>query len=749
MQKATIENIKATGVIVRLGDGIEAWLPARELSIDYDPTKKLTEQNICSVGETLEVIAYGIELGGKKRPLVSRLRAHNDPWEKIKTWKDQDIKELEVLSVTPHRAFGRIEPGIEGYMDITAFYNHIKFRRTWDNFKTIAAGDTIAGYVDTGGIDNENRLVKLDVASYVKNLSEISSALSSDTTMTGDAHTEEPTSPTQKKTSIPRFVGVEHMLIVEDSEMFLEDICSYLESSGIEVSAARSKEEAEKLLSAPECPDLDLAILAVHLTTGSDYTGLQLVKVLKEKQPRCSIVLNTGGDLEVKQMLDIAGDVEISALLYKPFGIRELNQVIADSSRTPSKCLKAYFNKIEELSLVPLNTKIRPLRAALQDLSEEISAETVILFRIHPVSFKVEIAAEYGDVSMELHSSLSQMRKSPVTDVAIGGETIVENSIYGTAVYPKHRHLHQVLKYESCIAMPVAVTNQWRSALFAFHRSPHQFQEKNLKHRTKVAAKEIANINEIMRLQKTIKRENPFYLAGKTYGSMAHDLLDALSREFKLKRIFDTLEGKSKIGLGEITYIKSQLAQLQTALTRAKGIVETFRRMSRSHLEKPTDINVYKTISEVAENIKHEADALQAKVSVAPVEDEGRWQIKMRETSFEQVIFNLILNAAQQINRFTFARAQGYIRLELGDIEKNERHWVRILIHDTGPGIHGCCFENIFEEGYSTIEDRYGMGLEISRNIIKEVGGKIRVLKSILFVGTTFELLLPIEGKES
>ncbi len=70
MAKAKIIEIKASGAVVLLEDKEKAWLPAQELSINYIPSKKLSQQELCSEGQELDVIVYGRELGGKHK-LVS------------------------------------------------------------------------------------------------------------------------------------------------------------------------------------------------------------------------------------------------------------------------------------------------------------------------------------------------------------------------------------------------------------------------------------------------------------------------------------------------------------------------------------------------------------------------------------------------------------------------------------------------------------------------------------------------------
>lgn len=748
MKKARVVQIGAAYVIVQLENGEEALLPGIELSTRYNPLKALYKQDLCSVGDELEVVEYGKEVGGDRK-MVSNIRAHNDPWDKVKKWKDTYVKEMEIYSVTPKRAFGKIEPGIDGYIEIEELNNSVRFPTSWRHFKKIAVGDIIAGYVDTQKIDNEKRLVKIDFTTYIKNLRNIAEVLPVQKKNIPINPIKESKVENNTAWFLPALPEVRYMLVVDDSEKFLKEIGNYLNDSGIEVVTAKSKNESEKFLLSQGCPDMDVALLDVHLSGINDYSGLEIAEIIKRKQPRCRIIITTGEDFRLEKMLENSGELSISFFLYKPFGIEELSNAISATFREKPKKLKDFFvekEKDDEFQY-SIRTETPSIFSALSDLKEEIKAESAILFSIHPLSFEVKIVGRCGEVREGFYDYLPKLRYSPVKDVAIDREIIFENNAISTTKYPKHRWLHNAMLYESCIAFPVKVIHEWAFSIFTFHRSRHRFREKDV-HRVKAAAKEVAHILEIQRLLDIWRSETPFILAGKTYGSMAHDLLNALSREFGIYSILKIIEDKSELNKSEIKEIKKHLESVQNELKRAKGIVETFRRMSASHHEVETEVDVLDVITDVSKNIKIEADALNTKINIAAVDKGIHRKIRMRRASFEQVIFKLILNAAQQIWRFHFAREKGHVKIELAEITIDDNQWLQILIHDTGPGIHFHSYEQVFYKGYTTKEDGCGMGLDICRNIIEQIGGEINVLKSILFVGTTFEVLLPLNIKE-
>ena len=124
-------------------------------------------------------------------------------------------------------------------------------------------------------------------------------------------------------------------------------------------------------------------------------------------------------------------------------------------------------------------------------------------------------------------------------------------------------------------------------------------------------------------------------------------------------------------------------------------------------------------------------------------------RVRIRPMGLRQVLFNLVLNAVQQINLFNIRdSARGEVVVELAHDIRRDGYWAAVRVHDTGPGIHGADFERIFELGYTTKKGGFGMGLDICRRIIGRVEiegrrGNVDVTNSLLFAGTTFSVWLP------
>ncbi|HEU4563104.1 MAG TPA: HAMP domain-containing sensor histidine kinase [Gemmatimonadaceae bacterium] len=107
----------------------------------------------------------------------------------------------------------------------------------------------------------------------------------------------------------------------------------------------------------------------------------------------------------------------------------------------------------------------------------------------------------------------------------------------------------------------------------------------------------------------------------------------------------------------------------------------------------------------------------------------------------EQILLNLLTNALR------FTAAGGRVTVECAPEEPAD-DTVRILVHDTGRGIPPGKLEAIFEpftqldRNLSHPAEGMGLGLAISRDLARAMGGDIRV-RSEVGVGSTFELVLP------
>ena len=107
--------------------------------------------------------------------------------------------------------------------------------------------------------------------------------------------------------------------------------------------------------------------------------------------------------------------------------------------------------------------------------------------------------------------------------------------------------------------------------------------------------------------------------------------------------------------------------------------------------------------------------------------------VNLNTQLFSWTIENLVKNGIDAM------RGKGKITIE---IKQNEKQ-VFVYVHDTGKGIDKSRFKIIFEPGQTTKKRGWGLGLSLAKRIVEEYhNGRIRVAKSEIGEGTTFEIML-------
>jgi two-component system cell cycle sensor histidine kinase/response regulator CckA len=106
-----------------------------------------------------------------------------------------------------------------------------------------------------------------------------------------------------------------------------------------------------------------------------------------------------------------------------------------------------------------------------------------------------------------------------------------------------------------------------------------------------------------------------------------------------------------------------------------------------------------------------------------------------------QVLLNLVTNAIQAIN---VLRPWGKIEISSAVIENR----VRISVTDDGPGVAEKNLGRVFEPFFTTKETGTGLGLSLSRKIIRDNGGDMWI-SSVESRGATFTIELPVVEEET
>ena len=167
----------------------------------------------------------------------------------------------------------------------------------------------------------------------------------------------------------------------------------------------------------------------------------------------------------------------------------------------------------------------------------------------------------------------------------------------------------------------------------------------------------------------------------------------------------------------------------RSELLRCRGITQQFLRLARSEDTSVDLVEVAPLLEAVARIVR--PTGRERGVSVCVQADAPRLLARACEPELQQVLLNLMLNGLQACSR------GGTVRVEV----QGQGRRVVIRVTDDGKGIPDDDLPRIFEPFFSRRPGGTGLGLFISRNLVRAFGGELLV-SSTLGVGTAFEVML-------
>ena len=181
--------------------------------------------------------------------------------------------------------------------------------------------------------------------------------------------------------------------------------------------------------------------------------------------------------------------------------------------------------------------------------------------------------------------------------------------------------------------------------------------------------------------------------------------------------------------------LRSCLMDVKHDSSRANEILASVRALFKAtdRQRAITDINrLAQEALKLAEN-----DLRVHGVSVSTEFQEGVPHAMADATQLQQVILNLVKNAIEAMANGPPTRRA--IRLATA---RNGNSLVSLYVQDFGPGIPSEAETHLFDAFFTTKASGMGLGLSISRRIIEDHGGDLRLVETSA-TGSTFEIVLP------
>ena len=165
---------------------------------------------------------------------------------------------------------------------------------------------------------------------------------------------------------------------------------------------------------------------------------------------------------------------------------------------------------------------------------------------------------------------------------------------------------------------------------------------------------------------------------------------------------------------------------LQTISSTGKGLlafVESYRKFTRIPTPEPSLFYVKSFIERMVELARHQHPGVRVTFHTNITPDD--LILYADENLISQVVINLLKNAMQAIESDTTPDKEGHICIQA---YCNEAEAILIEISNNGPAIPQDIAEHIFIPFFTTKEGGSGIGLSISRQIMRLSGGNISLL---------------------
>lgn len=825
--------------MARKPDGSKAWLPYAEISYeaDFNPKDAQKIQEEYPLGNKIEVLVIGKATSDDPHPVVSLAAAINDPWdEEIPNWLENNVTKVMVVTdtVIPGYYRGQIQPGIEAQIEKKNL--KVAFgKKGEDLFYVPRAGDRLAGMVI--GADTQNRVVRLSAAKLFREFSsedplddselplrishkQVFEILSDTPEMQLRKLVEEKGMLIGQSANVFHVAAFNRVLILDDVPSVAGSLARNLQVKGIQVEECWRIAQARRCFGITKDPQTDqvkidedalnsdsepieAAIIDINLENNKEdgeLGGIIFARELQNLYPNCKIILISGepiSDGAIEKKMKMANDLLIHDFLFKPFVEKELLESLSRAREAPARKARHFLREqltskqpypsrteSDDAKIIQTAREKRDeiIKYLLTRLGEELGADSVFLFSMHPVTYETEVVGQWGNPLANWNYFRDKLRYSPVRDVCLDPRPDFKGWYDEDArnLFGKHRYLLycyadkknecwvcrnkyrslpiacDLHRYRSCCAVPVSggPGNSFAYSLFAISNCPCAFDKETVLIRMRLAA---ANVSAALREyhEECVEEENfPFLMSGRSACSFGHDLCNYLQHGIDIDTALQLVEKirKSQTTPEDVKELMSILQEAKRQLNFAGGVARSFSDLSRDHDEPMRDVY----LGEILEGKSGARRAAHPEITendvtvYAPQTSESVKQqeiIHARKNAMVRVFQNLLNNSAQQIGAIGIL--PGAIRIDSAikyrkDKRGDDREMLCVDVIDTGPGLHWSERERIFKPKVTTRKNGSGMGLYIVQQEVSRIGGFVGVAESILGLGTKMRLWLPL-----
>jgi len=517
-----------------------------------------------------------------------------------------------------------------------------------------------------------------------------------------------------------------------------------------DVKIARSGEEALTVLQqeATRGREIDLVLLDIMVPGMDGYEVVARVKadpVLRDT----AIIMTTALDSVSDKTLGLG--LGADDYLTKPFDPQELLARI-DAVIRIRRSEQAARRRNEELSaLIEINRVVTSsleldevLEATIRGIRGILQVEAGSLVMVDEETGRLVFRKTFSPEQGWITGRTAQPGEGIVGYVVASGDPKLVNDVGRDPHFSGEVDEEPGVTAHAVLCVPLRVRDRVLGAIEVINKLDGVFTEQDLELLQAMAASvavavdnaslysELADFaRELERSQAQLVQAEKMAAIGRLAASVAHEInnpLQAIHNSLHLSLHQLVEEGK------RLEYLSMAQVEVQRLIEIVQRMLE-FYRPSRGGVV-PTDVNdiVENVLALSRKRLQH--GGIRVHTNLSP----DLPLVPMVSDQITQVGLNIVINAVDAMP------SGGDLQLET--MLSEDKEWVLISFHDTGPGMSSEQIANLFEPFYTTKSDGTGLGLAISYGIVERHGGEIEVLSQSRG-GATFVVKLPVRPARS
>jgi two-component system sensor histidine kinase AtoS len=239
------------------------------------------------------------------------------------------------------------------------------------------------------------------------------------------------------------------------------------------------------------------------------------------------------------------------------------------------------------------------------------------------------------------------------------------------------------------------------------------------------------DITERRQAEEALQRTEQLRVVGELAAGLAHEIKNPLSG---IKASMEVLSEEASLSEEDRDVLIRVVSEIKRIELLLKGLL-SFTRPPKPQF---TTVNVNALLDTSLifslKNTSHSPDT-SGPITIVKKFDEHLPETMADPMQLQQIFMNILINAADAM------REGGTLTVQTG-FEVSEDA-IEILISDTGRGMDREQMENIFLPFFTTKPKGSGLGLPITKRLIEQHGGSLRV-ESVVGKGSTFTITLPV-----